>query len=160
VEALKKQCSRTVDGAHFYELFEKCGISYGPAFRTMQHISIGDSFALSKLTIADHMKAGFEDFVLHPCIIDGALQTVSGLMGGAQACEPHLPFAIEEVQIAGAIAPSCHVLVEQAGNQGNAEVRKFNIKVANERGVVFVTLKNFCVRVLKVAASSLGVTSS
>ena len=155
IEALKERCPRPMSGAQFYSLFERSGISYGPAFRTLQELYIGDSFALSRLQIADHLKAGFDEFILHPCIIDGALQTVAGLIGGAESPVPHLPFAIDTVEIIQPTAQSCYVHVEQAASeiQSNAELRKFNIQIVNESGVALVVFTNFCVRAFKFTPS-------
>jgi len=158
IEALKKQCLRSVDVGHYYGLFEKSGISYGPAFQTMQELHIGQSFALSRLTIADHLRADFDDFVLHPCIIDGALQTVSGMAGGGESSVPFLPFAIDEVQIYRPTSQTCYVHVEEAEleKRGKAEIKKFNIKITNEKGLVLVFLKNFCVRAFKSVPAASG----
>jgi acyl transferase domain-containing protein len=158
IEALKAQCPPPLDGAHYYGLFEKSGIQYGPAFRTMQALYVSPSFALSKLSIAEALKAEFDEFILHPSIIDGALQTVSGLIGNTESAVPYLPFAIDEVEISRATAQSCYVYVEQAGSeqQGSAEIKKFNIRISNEKGLVLVAFKNFCVRAFKFTPA--GVT--
>ncbi|HEU5133665.1 MAG TPA: SDR family NAD(P)-dependent oxidoreductase [Steroidobacteraceae bacterium] len=148
IDALRQACSKRLEGAPFYDLFETSGISYGPAFRTMQELHVGENFALARIAIADHLRAGFDDFTLHPCIVDGALQTVSALIGGADTSVPYLPFAIEEVEIRRHTAPACFVYVEPAGSrqQGNTEVLKFNVKIANERGLVLVNFRSFSVR--------------
>ncbi|HYD79452.1 MAG TPA: SDR family NAD(P)-dependent oxidoreductase [Paucimonas sp.] len=159
IEALKAQCARPVAGEHYYGLFEQSGISYGPSFRTMQELYIGKSFALSKLSIADHLRSDFEEFVLHPSLVDGALQTVSGLVGGVEPPErpvPYLPFAIDEVEIVRPASQTCYVHVEEVElkKQGNAEIKKFNIKILNEKGLVSVSFKNFCVRAFRAVPSS------
>ena len=132
----------------FYDLFETSGITYGPAFRTMRELYVGENFALARIEIADHLRADFDEFTLHPCVVDGALQTVSALIGGADTSVPYLPFSIEEVEIRRHTAPACFVYVEPAGSrqQGNTEVLKFNIKIANERGLVLVNFRSFSVR--------------
>ena len=149
IETLKKRCSKPLEGGQLYDLFQKTGISYGPAFRTVQELYLGDAAALCKLRIAEHLRAGFDEFILHPSILDGALQAVAGLLGGAEPV-PHLPFAIGEVEILRRTSPGCYVHVERAPHeQSSGEVRKFNIKITNEKGLVVIALKDFCVRAFK-----------
>jgi acyl transferase domain-containing protein/acyl carrier protein len=156
LEALKQSCSKRVDGAPLYDLFETSGIGYGPAFRTLRDLYIGENFALARIAIADHLQAGFDEFTLHPCVVDGALQAVSALIGGAESSVPYLPFSIEEVEIRRHTAPACFVHVEPAGSkaQGNTEVLKFNVKIANERGLVLVNFRSFSVRSFRFTPSA------
>jgi polyketide synthase PksN len=125
-------------------------LHYGPAFRTLQELHIHESYALSKLRIADHLRADFDEYMLHPCMLDGALQTVSGLVGSLESAAPYIPFAVGEVEIIRSIPPACYVFVERADveQRAHADVRKFNIKLANERGDVAVRIKDFCVRAI------------
>jgi acyl transferase domain-containing protein len=161
IEALKQQCSKRMDGASYYEQVEKSGLGYGPSFRTVQELYIGDSFALSRLRLSDELANDLDEYVLHPSIIDGALQTVSGLIGRVETSVPYLPFAIEEMRILRATAPSCYVHVEAAGaeSQGNAEVRKFNLQIANEQGLVLVKIGSFCVRSFKYTPASVPLSA-
>ncbi|WP_198119457.1 SDR family NAD(P)-dependent oxidoreductase [Massilia rhizosphaerae] len=150
---LIRASSRVVDGSEYYRRFAQAGIVYGPAFRTMRKLHIGASFALSTLSLADGQGEGVEDFILHPSLVDGALQTVAGMAGGGEASVPYLPFAIDEIEILHPLSRTCHVHVEEAEPRaaGRADVRKFNIRIANERGLVLVALNKFCVRALPPA---------
>lgn len=161
IAALKQACAQPVPGERYYQLFEQAGISYGPAFRTMQELYVGESFALARLAIPEQLKAGFDQFVLHPAIVDGALQAVAGMAGGAEAGDPCLPFAIDAVEIARATAQACYAHVQEvgpaAGSRERAGIRKFDIRITNEEGLVLVTLKRFSVRAFKTVSS--GVTA-
>ena len=148
IQMLKEQCSKPQDGTHYYDIFRNFGFNYGPAFQTIQELYINDSYALSKLKIANHLKADFYDFILHPSLIDGALQTVAGLIGGMELSTPYLPFAIDEIEIIRSLPQTCYTYVEFADfeKQIQADLKKFNIKLLNEGGDVLVKLKNFYVR--------------
>jgi polyketide synthase PksL len=148
VQSLQAACLKRWDPADYYELTEQHGFLYGPAFRTLQELHVHPSYALSKLRIADPLRADFDQYLLHPCLLDGALQTVAGLVGGLEPATPYIPFSIGEVQIIRRIPPTCYVYVERAdvGQPVHADVQKFNIKVGNERGAVVVRIKDFCVR--------------
>ncbi|GAA0894710.1 hypothetical protein GCM10009122_43910 [Fulvivirga kasyanovii] len=153
VQQLKAQCSGPQDGTHYYDVFSQVGFNYGAAFRTIQEFYVNGSFALSKLKLADHLKADFDRFILHPSIMDGALQTVAGLVGQMDAAVPHVPFAIDEIEIFRSLPHTCYAYVEQVDAEGHAHanIKKFNIKIINEAGDVLASIKNFYVRAFSPA---------
>jgi hypothetical protein len=150
IQTLKAQCGRPAQAAAFYRTFSDYGLQYGPSFQTIQEIHVNGVFALSKLKIADHLKGDFGQFILHPSMIDGALQTIAALIGGAELTGPHLPFALDEVDIVRPLPQTCYAYVEFADSRaGNsAGVRKFNIRILNESGDLLIALKNLYVRPL------------
>jgi polyketide synthase PksL len=147
---LKAQCARFEDGAAFYAKFSEYGLQYGPAFQTVQELYAGDSFALAKLKIAGHLRGEFGQFILHPALIDGALQAVAGVVGSASPRTPHLPFALDELEILRPLPQTCYAYAERAGGPGgnHAGVTCYNIRLLNESGDVLVELKNLYVRPL------------
>jgi polyketide synthase PksL len=148
VQQLKKQCAEPQKGAYYYNIFKQAGFNYGPAFKTIREFYVNESFALSKLSLADHLKADFDRFILHPCIVDGALQTVAGLIGREASTVPYVPFAIDEIEIFRSLPHTCYAYVEHADAAGSpqADIRKFNIKIINEGGDILASIKNFYVR--------------
>jgi acyl transferase domain-containing protein len=151
ITLLKEQCPAPQDGAHFYQLFKQFGFDYGPAFQGLKQFYINDDYALSKLTVTDSLMAEFDQYILHPSIIDGALQTVIGLVGSTGEKTPYLPFALDEIQIIRPLTQSCYVYVEFAGSgaaSSGSGLKKFNIQLLSDSGEVLVRLNNFYVRAL------------
>src|SRR5262249_40906925 len=148
IQALKAQCTSRENGAVYYDKFGEYGIHYGPSFRTIQEIYVHPAFALSKLKLADHLKGEFGRFILHPSIIDGALQTVAGLIRGLGAVTPYLPFALDEINILHPLRQTCYAYAELADSRerNQADVRKFNIRLLNESGDVLINFKNLFFR--------------
>jgi polyketide synthase PksL len=155
IQELKNRAGRTVPGSHCYRQFEGFGLRYGPCFQTVEELYIGSSFALSKLRLADELKDDFEQYILHPCIIDGALQTVIGMTAGGEPDTPYLPFALDQVEILRPLSETCYAYVEQtvAEDSAKSDIKQFNIRLLNESGAVLVRLNNFCVRALRGAQS-------
>lgn len=92
--------------------------------------------------------AGSGSLSLYAGLIDGALQTVAGLVGSVEPGAPKLPFALDEVEIIRPLPQSCYAYVELADSEDDApaDVRKLNIQMLNERGEILVRLKNLHVR--------------
>ena len=156
IQALKAQCASPEDGAAYYNEFRKCGINFGLSFQTIQEIYVNKSFALSRLKIADHLKVGFGQFILHPSMIDGALQTAAGLVRDLEPATLHLPFALDELDIVHPVRQTCYAYAELADSseQNRAGVRKFNIRLLNESGDVLIKFKNLFFRALAQAQTS------
>ncbi len=111
---------------------------------------ISDSFVLSKLKIPDLLKSDFGQFILHPSMIDGALQTAAGLVGGLESAVPHLPFALDEIDLLHPVRQTCYAYAEFANSreQKHAGIRKFNIRLLNESGDVLINFKNLFVKAM------------
>jgi acyl transferase domain-containing protein len=148
IQDLKAQCGSLQNAAAFYRKFSDYGLQYGPSFQTLQEIYINGAFALSKSEIPDHLKGDFDQFILHPSMIDGALQTIAALAGGADSTTPHVPFALDEVEIVHPLSQTCYAYAEYADShmRNHTGARKFNIRILNESGKVLLTLRNLYVR--------------
>jgi len=158
VEALKAQCSSKLDGAAFYERFRKCGLNYGPSFRSVQEIFVSDSFAFARLKLADHLRPAFGQFILHPGLVDGAWQTAAGLVGNRELLTPYLPFVLDEVAILHPLRQTCYAYAEFSDSHGpNPDgVRKLNILVVNESGDVLVRFKHLFCKALSPSSPKLS----
>lgn len=151
IQEIKRRASKTMAGTDCYRQFQALGFSYGPSFQTIQELHVGDGFALSKLSLCDALREDFEQTILHPAIIDGALQTVIGAAGNAAGGKvtPYLPFAIGAIEILQPLSETCYAYVEPvAGSSANPEMKQFNICLLSESGEVLVKLNNFYVRAL------------
>jgi hypothetical protein len=148
LEALRERSAKTGERVALYEMFSAYGLQYGPSFETVQELYVNGSFALSKLTVPEHLHGEFGEFVLHPAIVDGALQTVAGLVGSHDATTVHLPFAVDEIELVRPLVRTCYAYAERADaqTQGRGGVSKFNIRILNESGDVLVRMNNLYVR--------------
>jgi polyketide synthase PksN len=90
-------------------------------------------------------------------MIDGALQTAAGLLGRLESATPHLPFALDELDIVHPVRETCYAYAEFAESQAqnHAGVRKLNIRLLNESGDVLIKFKSLFFRALAKAHPSL-----
>nr|WP_255323123.1 SDR family NAD(P)-dependent oxidoreductase [Lysobacter sp. K5869] len=146
----RQRCGESHGGERYYELFRRLGFDYGPTFRAIDEVAIGNGCALAKLVLDSSLTKDFEQYVLHPSLIDGALQTVVALLAADEGGVPHLPFAIDEIEIVGNLTPRCIVLAERSGDSAGASagVLMFNVHILSESGETLVKITNFYVRAL------------
>lgn len=150
IEELKSRCSRVVNKVACYELFDNIGFHYGPSFRVIQEFYGGNGIALAELQMQDHLLDDFDQYILHPSIVDGALQAVIGLVMNSDLDRPYLPFAVDEIEVVKTIPPHCYAFVELAELEAkvNQDFKKFNIKILNKRGEPLLKLNGLYLRAL------------
>ncbi|MBV9495102.1 MAG: SDR family NAD(P)-dependent oxidoreductase, partial [Acidobacteria bacterium] len=148
IDELKNQCVRVSGSAAHYEAFGAAGLQYGPSFQSIEELYVNDTFALARLKIAEHLKRDFGQFILHPSIVDGALQTVAGLVSDGDAATPCLPFALDEIDLVRPITPTCYAYAERVPVPVQAGVMKFNIRILSESGNVLMKMNNLYVKPL------------
>jgi len=143
--ALRAQCdATTLSGEACYAAFSALGFAYGPAFRTIETIHVGKNQALARLQLQAAAQAPTTDFVLHPSLLDAALQACAGLADPAQSPQRALPFAVDAVDISGACSAQMWALVEPSADvTPDSRVRKYDIKLCDDNGLVVVRLHGF-----------------
>ncbi|GMV31306.1 MAG: hypothetical protein AMXMBFR59_34310 [Rhodanobacteraceae bacterium] len=159
LDALRRRCDGEIPVDDCYQLLGMGGLHYGAAFRSMQRIGTGTGgdgapFVLTHLDLPETLRESAPAFHLHPSLLDGALQSSIGLSlaqpagsGGAVESRPHLPYAVETLDVFGPCHDEIHVLVRRAS--GSSErLHKFDLQLCDAAGSVCVDIRGFSVRLL------------
>ena len=142
--AIRSRCTESKDKETCYRIFRENGLSYGPCFQAISGLQYNDSEALAELQLPTELRKNFGEYVLHPSLMDGALQAVMGLMGDIGE-GTYVPFSLGAVEIIGLLEERCYSYVRLAeGSKGG--IKRFDIIIANESGEALVRLKDFVVR--------------
>ncbi|MEK1831409.1 polyketide synthase dehydratase domain-containing protein [Priestia megaterium] len=110
--------------------------------------------ALSYLELPSECTENFDEFVLHPSLMDGAFQTLLGLVNssGSDSTEMYVPFSIKEIEIKDSLK-ECYVYVTLIENNKNSKT--FNLQVMDEDGKVLVVIKQLSLRTLQAPKNPL-----
>lgn len=150
LDELQERLQQTLEHESLYSTFAKQGFTYGLSFKPLQWVKSDGQSALGYLQLPESIKFESErkNYLLHPSLLDGALQTVMGLQiaQGRQQESLYLPFAVSKVELFAAIPDNCYVLVNLDITQQNT--RYYDIQITNEAGEVIVVLKGLSARVL------------
>nr|WP_255298241.1 SDR family NAD(P)-dependent oxidoreductase [Brevibacillus dissolubilis] len=149
---------RTLSAAQCYQAFQAAGIEYGPRHQGLQVIHVGADQVLAKLSLPAELAAGLQSYVLHPSIMDAALQASVGLVIGSgdvgsdsdntTSGAPALPFALEEIEIYQPCQSSMWAWVRYSeGSTAGDQVQKLDIDLCDEQGSVCVRMRGFTSRV-------------
>jgi polyketide synthase PksN len=149
-----------------YAACARMGLVHGPAFKAITAIHQGSQQVLAHLRLPKTAEEGSGEYVLHPSLMDGALQACVGLMeGSTERSHPtRLPFALESLRIVSPCTPEMAAWVRYAaGSQAGDKVVKLDIDLCDEHGNVCVQMRGFSSRVLSkeisIAAQSQAIGS-
>jgi hypothetical protein len=142
-----------------YALFERMGLSYGGSFQTLGAVwsireADGRMQALGELRLPREVASTLDQYVLHPSLLDGALQSCVGLetdltdKAGSDQHRAQLPFALDRLEVFATLPERCWVLV-RGGNEAGGGIRKLDIEIADEAGRICARLSGFSSRMLR-----------
>ncbi|MCR8993902.1 type I polyketide synthase [Brevibacillus laterosporus] len=160
LEAIQMQCTEGMLPSQMcYEYLTQMQLQYGPAHQAIESIFIGEEQALAKLSLPAVISTTQNCFVLHPSLMDAALQVSICFLAveeslldlaNNQNVKPSLPFALNKLEILKACTPEMWAFVRYSnrGQAGN-KVQKLDIDLCDEQGVVCVRMQGFSSRVLE-----------
>ncbi|AEI40435.1 SDR family NAD(P)-dependent oxidoreductase [Paenibacillus mucilaginosus] len=148
----------TVPSARIYDAYASMGIGYGPAHQGIRQVNTKDGRVLAQLCLPDAAAEAGKGFILHPSLMDSALQATLALMlrpgkGDSETLTPGLPFALGELEIYGNLPPEAWVLIRYSeGSRPGDRVQKLDIDLIGDNGLVCVRMKGFSTRTLESPA--------
>jgi acyl transferase domain-containing protein/acyl carrier protein len=158
LESLKQRSVSSLNGEECYGYFRKMGFDYGESFRTIRELYICADEALSRLELPETMRDGFNDFGLHPSLIDGAFQTIMGVKSGQkeESDLPNLPFLLGELEIYRPLEADCYVYIRRVDarrERGNG-LKQYDLTITDPQGNVLTALRKFSLKAMNRTDSS------
>jgi hypothetical protein len=77
ISTLKRMCPVHVSQQLFYDTLRKRGFEYGPSLTVIRNSWRSDTEYIAELTVPNEIVDDMHSLHLHPCILDGVLQTLS-----------------------------------------------------------------------------------
>ncbi|MCP5004987.1 MAG: SDR family NAD(P)-dependent oxidoreductase, partial [Planctomycetes bacterium] len=140
-----------------YQTFIKMGINYGEGSRGIRKIYEGDNQVLARLSLPSSVHDTQDEYVLHPSLMDSAIQSSIGLMlsnsvlpdgiqsassGSETPLKPSLPFALESLKILGPCTSGMYAWVRYSGGSAPSDkVQKLDIDLCDELGNICVKMR-------------------
>ncbi|MFF4527534.1 SDR family NAD(P)-dependent oxidoreductase [Streptomyces bluensis] len=141
LEAARRHCPHPVDGTAHYEECRRAGLAYGPAFRLLRNLHVGDGEVLATYTY-DSPDAAYE---VWPAVLDAAFQAGAPLLRDRTATgDVHLPCGLGSVRVWRAPGPSGVIRVRQ-GAVIDPEVC-WDIVITDEDGTVVIEIDRLRMR--------------
>mgnify|MGYP002700783559 CR=1 FL=1 len=102
ISKLKQKTQNSLyTSAQVYQAFREIGLDYGIGHQGVRAVHIGDQQVLAQLSLPSHLASLQESgaqskaYVLHPCMLDSALQATMGFIQDLSQPQttPSIPFA-------------------------------------------------------------------
>ena len=95
---VRSRCQQTVPVADFYERLGRLGLEYGPSFRGVQEVYLGQHEVLTKVQLPDGLAQ--LQYVLHPAFLDACLHAYPLVLeatekGKSDGLRSHLPVSLK-----------------------------------------------------------------
>ena len=124
----RERCTQPVAPARLHDALGRLGLEFGPAFRSLDTISIGAGEALGLVRLPEAVAAAEQGCLLHPALLDGCMQLAFVAAGGVTGGElPRLvPAGLSRLRwyapATGAVWGSARVLEGDAARALKADV--------------------------------------
>ncbi|WP_437483074.1 SDR family NAD(P)-dependent oxidoreductase [Sorangium sp. So ce1014] len=160
LDAIRARCPDAIGEDACYGRFQDVGLYIGPSLRVIRRLFRGPGEVLAELSLPPTEEGDDAGLLLHPALLDGALQAIAPLVEELGA-EPalYVPFAISGAAWATPWPRSCAAHVTFAGPQGGGregDALKFRIRIADAEGRLLLSVEDFEVRRLDPALRSIA----
>jgi hypothetical protein len=154
IERLTKEMNNgQLDADRTYKVLKKMGLYYGLAHQGIKVIHQGEKQALAQLRLPEVVEKEYGDFgfVLHPSLMDSALQSAIGFTEDLNqiSSQPSLPFALENLRI---LSPCKKVMYSwirySPNNKTDGKLSKLDIDLIDQDGNICVQMRGFTSRIL------------
>lgn len=146
LQKLRSQSAETPFSAdEVYDMYRKIGFDYGPAFRGVKAIYTGDDFVLGRLSLDAACADTVQEYVMHPGLMDSALQA-SSILTGTNDEKLMLPFAVQELEVFSACGAEMWVYARLSEDHKAGQIEKRDLDICDENGKVCVRLKGLSFR--------------
>ncbi|GAA3732793.1 SDR family NAD(P)-dependent oxidoreductase [Streptomyces tremellae] len=147
--ALRARCATRVGGDEHYATCAGVGLVYGPAFRLLDEIRLGEGTAVA----AYRHGAPGAPYTVHPALLDGALQAgVALLYDRLRERGAYLPASIGSVRVWSTPSPTGIVWVEERDST-ESEVC-WDVTLADPEGTVTARLTECRLRLFPMARAT------
>ncbi|GCF07148.1 hypothetical protein KDI_07120 [Dictyobacter arantiisoli] len=133
-----------------YAAFHAVGIDYGARQQAVQTITPGTDQALARLALPENMSASQFSFVMHPSLLDAALQATIVLQidpnQSDQPMAPALPFALHEIEILHQWSSSLWAFIRRAPDSTTDQELQLDLDLFDEAGTLCARLRGYTTR--------------
>jgi polyketide synthase PksN len=152
INRMKSRCPNKMNGQECYDLFKQGGLNLGQSFQTIQYLYYNEEEVLAEVILPEHLKETFHKYLLHPSLMDGALETVIGMVSAkAVKGSVRLPYYIGEVDILGELTENCFSYARYTGRKKNGlqESDSYEVFILDEKGRILIKVKDFSLWVIE-----------
>ena len=140
IAKIEEQLTQELPCGDLYEKYEQIGMQLGTSFQTIYKIEKNDNSALTSIKLPAQRREEREQYHFHPSLLDGALQSIVGLLASDKAVKKGLPYEMKELNYYRKPTETCFVYVVEI------KQNTYEIAVINENGELAAMIKEYSIR--------------
>ncbi|WP_158549190.1 SDR family NAD(P)-dependent oxidoreductase [Lysobacter silvisoli] len=146
LSAIRSRCDKVMDADRAYPLFKTLGLGLGPSFQALTEVHRNPQAAFEvlgalKMPALDGTR--FDEFVLHPSLVDSSFQAAMAARLADAGGEMFVPYSLGEVEILHPLTQVCYSYVTEARDEKkSSNVSKMNVLIVDEQGRVLVRVRD------------------
>jgi hypothetical protein len=155
VAALRAQLrQRTWAADRLYAAFASMGLEYGPAHQALTAVHVGAEQLLGELRLPAVVESTLCDYVLHPSLLDSALQATIALIVDLERlpAQPCVPFALQSLRIFAACEQVMYAWARRCTASSLGESLALDVDLCDAHGRICVEMRGFSARFIGVEA--------
>lgn len=169
IASLLEQCNRSaLSPDECYQTFREMGFEYDSEQWGIEKVYVGNDQVLAKLSTSPSVSGTLDQFVLHPTLLDSAIQVAMGILEssniqqpGGEPSKPVLLLSLEECEIIGHCTPTMWALIRYSDNGlKEAKVNKIDLDLCDETGTVRFRAKGICSKIMDAEILNTPVVNS
>ncbi|HEU5058724.1 MAG TPA: beta-ketoacyl synthase N-terminal-like domain-containing protein, partial [Kofleriaceae bacterium] len=138
----------SVDPAALYAALARAGLSYGPAFRAVDHLETSEDELVARVRLPETAGAA-GGYHVHPVLLDAAFHSLIALVADRADGREVVPGAIDRIEIVGPAGASA--IVHGVLREVRADSIRGDLTLADDVGRVFARVSGFTCRLLRRA---------
>ena len=158
IEGILSMAPRIVSRDWLYESYVKLGIIYGPTFRVVDKIWVGQDTLVARLCLPEitdtsdtaHSQSAF---AMHPAMLDGAFHAVLALFADKTNDTIALPVGVDTLSFRAPTASTMWAVLRVQSQA--AGMHKIDIDLLDDTGLVCIAIEGFSLRELPLDAREL-----
>ncbi|MGD6960815.1 SDR family NAD(P)-dependent oxidoreductase [Fictibacillus phosphorivorans] len=138
----------SLHGNESYKRFREIGFDYGEDFQLVKEFYNTDTEVVGFIELPDKLKGSLSNYILHPAIMDSALQTILGKMLIQKPASDivYLPFSIGEVEILDSLESVTYSYAFEQLEKSKEGIKSYTIYLLDADGKILVKIKDFTSR--------------
>jgi len=159
VAGVRSRCTALHSGPDCYDVFSRAGFDYGPSFRVIDQLAVGEREALATLRLPAERVADAGRYVFHPSLLDAAMQTAGRLAPGAgdlAGPPPYMPFALGAVRLYGEPTDAAYAYATPSPRSVSSGTLGFDVALLDRSGAVVAAVERFTLRETGARRTSAG----
>lgn len=144
VKSMQKNYRKYKNSEDVYKYLHSIELNLGESFKSIKEIYYDEKQGIGILELPKHLEEDFNKFVLHPSLMDGALQVPPAAEQRGEENYINLPFTIRSVRIVRPLQKKSYAYTSLSYK--NNDTRKFDVKILNDKGEVLVEIDEFWAR--------------